>query len=1448
MLFKKTSYLHQWQKNKNISLFEKKFIFASQPSTAEVQSNDHGLPDEYVHGQDILENRARQIDTEMNTRKKRGITKRILAGIFKRGEEHTDDLQTTRDVCGTKLDLLKAPIQNDQDFEVALKDVGSFNRSLGILRSPQLDNSSLADLQSSGLGSFFSSKLKERLDYSKSKMKARQMLNNLLLLSKSEPQLSDQANEDWKEHEGLVREQLKVAKNRDVVDFNEVQEIQADLKNQTNWINRRIAELQAQHKIETDNNENLTFLKSEEGQALKESDPDVYDLMMQQATRGEIDELRLRRTTRKIEADQQKIDLSSFLGYEEKLEINGILLEAREMKEAQVRAYLESRFKTTSDKLAKVQGKEPPRFSDIELRQFKEIFNFFESGLLGQAQLLREGQIINIPSHGGSTATMACGPDAVKKLLDGLNSADASIDGLDKKYDDFLVDVNKDPEGFKAQIHQRLRKAEEATAAFTPERIDELLAKLEEPEFKLSPDYNKRKTAFMELRDGNMLGQQMDEVREQVANMDSLPISKLSGLSDDLIQIERILSAFSGEQIDTALNPDRVREIGTAKQILQEVSQLEDPVQIRAVLENKLDDDNLDFVDANTFKNYPDPVTGKEKNLTLHAKDLGMVFYESADNKKWKIIIRWPITDAEKTLFKEGVMHETRHMLFDKDPKTRKKWEMACLNNSKWEDIKNSFITAIQPKKPPHGEVWEDEHILSEMYAIGDPIFDGGNKFNEVSELMKTYGITDQLLGLSKQPRLVDGKVAEDGSYSGFENPDDAESIMEQDTGETLSSKSSESDSEGGEEGYGASYELFKTKIDVSKSEIKRMLSSNYLGFVPGSKKMLNLLKQYNNITEELNNSFKDSNSKYLSLEIKDRNEVTEKELANLNREMAEAGDYMPHEDMGPVRDLWNRTTFLALDDILAVGSNIKEWWERRHKRNIDNNAAKVGSAMFNNIPLPIIGEFGQEAEARKEKAELEEVNEWQSRWENKDSWELIDIMHNMVNNVNPNKDALKAILRLLAKNGRINWRDEELWKILNKLQSSASLMPGDQTLLKNPILLRQKLHQAIGEIYDYDEFWSLEKENESSWDSNIQKYMPSLDKIQDQLTERMDQLLKKHRNGEHVDPMEYEALMEYGITKGKSFAEAVFFHLIVGMADGLLPPDRGLALDKHLNAYPATQWIYSKQPPLTKADYIRIAENKFGDSYARGSIHPDQGDNNDFMDFYWTEVQNDEMTIQRVRKSVSERDWDHDWGRSIACMGDSNTAKRWLAGKSGQQEAKDTGVENAYVGALMWLENNANASHKIDARKEFARQMSWVTMADGIIDHVAYLSEGDTYTRGNASILNATAREASLSGHKGWTTSQFRNKIRGFLDRFDPKFFALIRDQKKAKTDKKKHGQEVKQYLMEKYPSLRAEVDSVQSIDDIFNKMDAIVQAIIGSVPDDEFNAALASIAKPSK
>jgi hypothetical protein len=291
----------------------------------------------------------------------------------------------------------------------------------------------------------------------------------------------------------------------------------------------------------------------------------------------------------------------------------------------------------------------------------------------------------------------------------------------------------------------------------------------------------------------------------------------------------------------------------------------------------------------------------------------------------------------------------------------------------------------------------------------------------------------------------------------------------------------------------------------------------------------------------------------------------------------------------------------------------------------------------------------------------------------------------------------------------------------------------------------------------------------------------------------------------------------------------------MAGIAHGLLPADRGLAIDdKYLNDFPPTQWIYGFNPPLTQHDFHNFCHNYFGEEFEKGA----PGDA--FKHFYWTQVMNSDTVIQRVRKSASEVKWDHDWSRSIAAIGDADAAMRFLEGRSGRKETKSTAVENAYVGALQWFEENAlSRNADIDL---FVRQMQWVSMANGIYEHVAFKRKGDIYTRDSGGDINVP-REAGVGKHAKWTLGEHREKINKFLYSFDETFFKLIWNRKRAnfkssddkdgEKERQKMGTEARDHLINNYGDMfqgkdRENIEAISDIDNVYENMNTIVRAIV--------------------
>ena len=605
---------------------------------------------------------------------------------------------------------------------------------------------------------------------------------------------------------------------------------------------------------------------------------------------------------------------------------------------------------------------------------------------------------------------------------------------------------------------------------------------------------------------------------------------------------------------------------------------------------------------------------------------------------------------------------------------------------------------------------------------------------------------------------------------------------------------------------------------------------------MPGVAGLLKLMKKYNNDTAELNKNYTEDNNAFLGGEIGDRIKTVEEDLAKINKQMENVSTEVPNQLISPFRKLWNKTNFISLEDVWQVGVDFMEWNTRRHKRKTADHAARLGSALFEN--LPIVGEIGLEAEARKQKAEAEEVNEWKSRLENKDAWELMEILKNMAKAIDPSRDQFKAILRILADKGRIDWRDENIWKLLNKLQSAVHLSPDDEMLLGDPTILRSKLHTACGEVWDYDEFLELERKNESSYESKKKEHMPYIDKIQRQITERLEQLYQKKLAGKNVEPMEYEALLEYAIEKGKCYAEAVMFYLMAGMAQGILTIDRGHVLDKHLNLWPAIEFAVSPGIPKAQERLEQFCIDNFGEEYKSGII---KSKGSEFKNFYWTVVQNEQTVLERTRKTAPERQWDHDWARGIAAMCDADSMKIFLSGRSGEVTTKPTALENCYVGMLQWLEENAQSPEKRDWRSGFTRQIGAILMAEGVVTEVAF-REDVKFQRSN--VWGNMAREGGVSNHADWVVGAHRDKMKTFINSFGgdlSEFLHLITDTKGAsEADPEKKGtaeahlNKIKLFLS-KFPSLKF-VQNFNALNDVFNHLGTIVTAILNKVDDKTF------------
>jgi hypothetical protein len=1050
--------------------------------------------------------------------------------------------------------------------------------------------------------------------------------------------------------------------------------------------------------------------------------------------------------------------------------LRDIIREAQSIRTEKIQEYLKGRFSGLQQKFD--TAKEEGVFSDSMTRRISETIEKAKTYLIDR------------PSRK---------PEEMMIIAQNIESARQQLDGSVGE----LKDLNRNRPKIEKKLQADFTRVQSFVQKMTPHRIAEIRQALSGVNI---PGKQKSLAVLEALSDPKSdLKEQIEEIGRNVTNCESMPAEEIQLFKQELETLLERIEFF--EDIDEKIRLLKDKDYQTAAkahEIVAALPAVKSAIELVTALELKLGKEHVRLAEGAEF----------EQKYREYTKTGNMVFREQGDS--WEIILN------KKTLQKEGgleqlkkeITHELLHLEFEKGKGVKEAARKRLIeeNPEQWGKIRDAFLRRMEEtsKTPPNGESWTDDDILSELYAMQNEFSATGSTDSEPLRELNNLLIGS---GLGAALKGVTSKIDE---YEKNAEPD-PELIRGYEEG--MGGAGSEAVE--GAEGSGASYSKNEELIKDLSRRIKELQSSEYIDHTPDGRRLLRAMNDYNSGTSTLNSylNVKDPDD-VIATDVKSRIDQLGSDLKKVEEEMAKAGDKISNKVINPLQSLWNRTVFLTPSDFVKLGTDIGEFMQRRYKRREADHSARLGMSLFHGTAL------GSEMGARQQKAEAEEVQEWQSRYEYLDAWELQNELVSLSKAMFPSKDQLKAILRILAKKGRVDWQNKELWQILNRLQSATHLTPGDQVLLHNPILLRQKLQTAMGEIWDYDEFTTLERDNESAYDSEKKKYDPSNERMQDQLTGRLDYLLKKFVAGERVDPIMYESILEYCIINGKSYAEHIMFHLITAMARGLLTPDRGLGLSKHLNEWPSIEFFGAMKPHPSQKDFEKMCKDNFPDDFEKGTT------GNQFMNFYWTEIQNTPQVVDRVIKSVKDRKWDHDWSRAIACLGDAKTAKKFLSGRSGQEEAMSTAIANSYVGIVQFLEENAS-NPEAHNRDRFAKIAGYIAMSEGNLDRTAYFrGDSDITSREDEALNTRVPREAPVGNHGDWSLRQHRNKSTYYLDLIDPQFFSSLRKKvAHTKEDKQQLGEMARDILKAHYPGEADWDNMITNVDDVYDNMDLIVK-----------------------
>ena len=1296
--------------------------------------------------------------------------------------------------CIEALATRQAPVTSPEELNEAVDQIQSDQRLLNVLSVGKVDEVDLHLFMNSDMAAFVSGEFEHEIKVATEKM----FTNDLVKSAKGVPreQLFEEADQAWLKFKNEQQQDIQIIQH----------EIQKMLKTIPN-------------------------ANTAERQRLRDQIRNYSDTISH--LQAQIDECRAAWTHRfrtQIEIKRSPADLAGSVDPETLNRLKTLLTEAQGIRAERIQTYLSEQFTELKKQFKEI--KRQNIFSEVMEKKIEDVLNGARKEIVDQK--ISDPKTLRELAGNFQTAKrrLATSATEIKQAQEQRPKLEAEAQKDYSEIKDVMANVSSE-------------KIEEVKIKY----LGELKAKGISEDSKIAEKALKGLEALagenvvMDVRDektGEVTSAvksntAISEFEEQLENISEMSTEELVALHQDLDVFKRNIENLRNldSLVEEALSPGN-QDAKLAHQTIQDLERAKNPDDIRHIIETNLGSEHISFKTHDQFKSdHKDTTKGH------------MVFQEQGE--KWRIIIDESVFQEEKALekLKQELTHELLHLEFEKSDHVKNGVRQKLIEDhpKEWQQIRSTFLQMVkeQNKKPPHGDTWEDDDILSELYAMqnemGRTWSTGNSTKQKLNNLLAGIGAAENMGEVAEKIRGYEAgaddtaaKIKERGYEGGADEKEFGEDVGRL----AISSSENLSNSE-------AVYIANQEKIKNIHERIKELKSSDHLGKVPQAEELLSAISNYNNATDRLNDELRDDpGSEILDEHIKHRLGKMTGDLSAVEDGVGKAARNAPNTEIGFFRKLWINTNFLSLESIAQVGIDTYEFYQRRYKRKMTDQAARLGMALASGTAL------GSEFYARQQKAEAEEVSEWKSRYENLDAWQLMDEMRKIAASTAPSQDQLKAILRILAEKGRIDWRDPNLWICLNKLQSTTELKPGDKLLLHNPVLLRQRLQTALGEIYDYDEFSSLERSNEGSYQSEKGKYDTLHSRMQDTLDDRLDELLAQHRAGEQVDPILYESIMEYSIKNGKCFAENIMFHLIAGMASGLLAPDRGLALGDHLNQWPAVDWFTSLSPPYDKNDFYKLCMDYFPDDFRRGSITA-SGFGDQFKNFYWTEIQNDDKVIQRVKKSVGERAWDHDWGRSIACLGDAQTARKFLAGRSGQIETKSTAVQNAYVGMVMFLEENARNPRFAD-RKNFARIAGCIAMSEGMLEGAAFKEKSkDINTRADAAMNNDIPREAGIGRHPESNLKAHRGMARDFLYQIDQPFFEIILG-REARTDevKEQMGTQARNYLSQRYPTLAAELADVESIDQIYERIDLIISTMFENqyMSEAEFQRILANTA----